>query len=101
MRVILFFDLPTITYADRKAYRLFHKFLINEGFIMMQESVYCKLALNKSVLNGIMKKVRANVPHHGDVQVLTVTEKQFTQIEYLVGQKKKEKEDSEERLIIL
>lgn len=46
MRILLFFDLPNITLEDKKEYRNFRKFLIKEGFFMMQESVYCKLLLN-------------------------------------------------------
>ena len=46
MRILVFFDLPTETSKDRKIYSKFRKFLIKEGFIMMQESVYSKLALN-------------------------------------------------------
>ena len=46
MRVLIFFDLPTETAKDRKIYSKFRKLLINEGFIMLQESVYAKLALN-------------------------------------------------------
>ena len=49
MRVILFFDLPTETLEDKREYRNFRKFLIKKGFLMMQESVYCKLALNQTV----------------------------------------------------
>ena len=41
MRVMVFFDLPVITSANRKDYRDFHKYLIKTGFLMMQESVYC------------------------------------------------------------
>ena len=42
MRMIIFFDLPSVTYADQKEYNKFHKFLIKNGYIMMQESVYTK-----------------------------------------------------------
>ena len=62
MRVMVFFDLPTITEKNRAEYRKFHKFLIQEGFIMMQESVYTKLALNGTVAELIRKKVRKNKP---------------------------------------
>ena len=43
MRVMVFFDLPVITSANRKDYRDFHKYLIKTGFLMMRESVYCRL----------------------------------------------------------
>jgi CRISPR-associated protein Cas2 len=46
VRVIVFFDLPVLTNQQRKHYRWFRRLLIKEGFIMMQESVYCKLVLN-------------------------------------------------------
>ena len=52
MRILVFFDLPTETSKDRKIYSRFRKFLIKEGFIMMQESVYSKLALNNSITNA-------------------------------------------------
>lgn len=101
MRMLVFFDLPTLTYIDQKEYRLFRKFLINDGFIMMQESVYCKLALNNSIMKAEMKRLRDNKPKSGDVEVLIITEKQFASIEYLCGSKQKLKEDSDERLIVL
>lgn len=53
MRMILMFDMPTETVDDRKAYRRFRKFLISEGFIMHQFSVYSKLLLNNTA-NQVM-----------------------------------------------
>ena len=44
MRIIVFFDLPVITAKSRRDYYNFRKYLIKSGFVMMQESVYCKLA---------------------------------------------------------
>ena len=46
MRVLVFFDLPVITGENKRAYRKFRKYLLKNGFLMLQESVYCKLALN-------------------------------------------------------
>ncbi|MDK7119332.1 CRISPR-associated endonuclease Cas2, partial [Streptococcus oralis] len=48
MRMILMFDMPVDTVEERKAYRKFRKFLIDEGFIMHQFSIYSKLLLNNS-----------------------------------------------------
>lgn len=101
MRVIVFFDLPTDTGADRKQYRQFRKFLIKKGFIMMQESVYCKLALNTTVADSIVQAVKANKPETGLVQLLVITEKQFSRIEFIVGKSKNNILDSDERIVIL
>lgn len=68
---------------------------------MMQESVYCKLALNNSIVKAQVKRIRDNKPSAGDVEVLIITEKQFASIEYICGNKQTLKEDSEERLIVL
>ena len=87
MRILVFFDLPTETSKDRKIYARFRKFLIKEGFIMMQESVYCKLTLNNSVTNSIREKINKNKPPKGIVQMLVITEKQFASMEYIVGEK--------------
>lgn len=85
MRVIIFFDLPNTTYEDRKNYSKFRKFLINDGFIMMQESVYSKLALNSISANLIQERIRKNKAPRGIIQVLVITEKQFAGIEYVIG----------------
>lgn len=101
MRIIVFFDLPTITAAHRKSYRDFRKFLITSGFYMMQESVYCRMVHNQSVEQGIKAAIRKNRPTDGLVQVLSVTEKQFQKMEFVTGSKKNNVIDTDERLIIL
>lgn len=101
MRILLFFDLPTDTAKDRRVYSKFRKFLINEGFIMMQESVYTKLALNNSIVNSVKNKIYKNKPPKGIVQMLTITEKQFNSIEYIVGNKESNVLDNTERMIII
>lgn len=53
MRVLVFFDLPVVKSEHRRAYARFRKFLLKNGFMMLQESVYCKLALN-GTYNGLI-----------------------------------------------
>ena len=89
MRVIVFFDLPTLTLEDKKEYQNFRKFLLKRGFAMMQESVYSKLALNTTVAKD------------GLVQMLVITEKQYSKMEYVVGEKGSTIIDSDQRTIIL
>ena len=101
MRVIIFFDLPTETAKDRKIYSNFRKLLINEGFAMLQKSVYAKLALNNSIVNSIKDKIYKNRPTRGIIQMLIITEKQFSEIEYVVGGSNTNVLNDTERLIIL
>lgn len=101
MRIIVFFDLPTETNEDKRAYRHFRKAFIKDGFIMMQESVYTKLMTTPSVENSVKNLIRKNKPEKGIVQTLTVTEKQFSKMEFVVGEYHSDIIDSEERLVIL
>jgi CRISPR-associated protein Cas2 len=84
---MLFYDLPTITSADNKAYREFHSTLVKEGFIREQFSCYSKLVLNRSVLNSYKNFIRNNSPSEGIIQIFELTEKQYANIEYIIGQK--------------
>ncbi|MBT0897600.1 CRISPR-associated endonuclease Cas2, partial [Streptococcus infantarius] len=59
MRMILMFDMPTETVEERKAYRKFRKFLLSEGFIMHQFSVYSKLLLNNSANKAMVDRLQA------------------------------------------
>lgn len=101
MRVIVMFDLPVVTIADKREYTKFRKYLLKSGFLMMQESIYCKLAQNSVAADSIVDNVRKNKPNSGLVQAMKITEKQFSKIEYIVGESSSEVIDSDERLIIL
>lgn len=101
MRVMVFFDLPVQTSAERREYTRFRKHLIRNGFIMVQESVYAKLALNMSAAGAIMEAVRREKPPAGLVQMLVITEKQYTRMEYVVGERHSEIIDTDERTIYL
>ena len=67
--------MPTESLDDKRNYRKFRKFLITSGFLMMKESVYCKLVLNQTVANAVAAQVRKNVPPEGNIQMLIVTER--------------------------
>ena len=108
MRVIVFFDLPVKTAQDRREYARFRKKLVKSGFVMMQGSVYSKLALNMSVAGAIMRNaagicagVRKCKPPAGVVQILTVTEKQYAKMELVVGCNDSNVVATDERLLIL
>lgn len=47
MRLMVMFDLPTDTSQQRKQYRQFRKKLLNEGFIMIQYSVYVRVCTTR------------------------------------------------------
>ncbi|MDH6365211.1 CRISPR-associated protein Cas2 [Enterococcus sp. PF1-24] len=101
MRQLLFFDLPTDTPQDKKEYRRFRKFLLSEGFIMLQFSVYTKLTLNDIQAKTITRRLEQNKPKSGNVVVLKVTEKQFAQMTYLLGEKDIAIANTDQRVVFL
>ncbi len=87
MRLVLFFDLPMTTKQERKIYTHFRKFLIKNGYMMMQFSVYCKIFPNREAAVKHMNVLRKEVPKEGQIRLLMVTEKQYSKIEVIVGGK--------------
>ena len=80
MRMIVIFDLPTETSKDLKEYRKFVKYLINDGYIRIQFSVYSKLCINTDSAKTSAKRLRNNSPEDGDVRYLIITEKQYQNV---------------------
>lgn len=101
MRILVMFDLPVNTGEERREYARFRRYLIKSGFLMMQESIYCKLAQNTVAADTIIENVRKNKAEKGLIQVLKITEKQFSRMEYIVGSASSEVCDSDERLVVL
>lgn len=88
MWVIAMFDLPTDTPASRKAYTRFRKELLDDGFTMMQYSVYqrhCASIENADVHVGRMGE---RLPPAGEVRFLTITDRQFSRIKVFWGKKR-------------
>ncbi|MBA3755335.1 MAG: CRISPR-associated endonuclease Cas2 [Nitrosomonas sp.] len=85
MRLLVFFDLPVVTKIERRAYTVFRRFLINDGYDMIQFSVYGRILNGNNALEKHMKRLINNLPPEGSVKCLSVTEKQFASMKLLVG----------------
>lgn len=101
MRTIIFFDLPNVYSIDKRNYNRFRKYLIKEGFIMLQESVYSKISLNNQQSDALIQRIKKNSPRKGVIQLLTITEKQYSNIQYILGNNDSKIINSEDRLIVL
>jgi CRISPR-associated protein Cas2 len=88
MRIMVFFDLPVTKKEDRKIASKFRKDLVNEGYYMLQFSVYGRLCQN--VENALMhiERLKNFIPNIGSVRCMLVTEKQYNSMIIMVGTKK-------------
>lgn len=92
MRLIVFFDLPVVKKEDRKAYSTFRRFLLNDGYVMIQFSVYSRIVNGTEGAIKHIKRLKNNLPSKGSVRYLQITEKQYAEMKFLVGSAKKQEE---------
>ncbi len=98
MWILVLFDLPTETKADRKAAGLFRKRLIDDGFTMFQFSIYIRHCPSRENAAVHKKRVKKILPKYGKVCMFEVTDKQFEMIELFQGKKEIPKPKSEQQL---
>lgn len=98
MWVIVMFDLPTDTPQDRKQYAEFRKYLLKDGFMMMQFSVYMRHCASDENAQVHAQRIKARLPPDGEVRIVKITDKQFGRIEVFFGQKRKPIERAPEQL---
>lgn len=87
MWILIFFDLPTGTEREKKAYQTFRKKLINDGFSMFQFSIYMRHCLSRENAEVHIKRVKSFLPSYGKVGILCITNKQFENIEVFYRKK--------------
>ena len=87
MWVLVFFDLPTETKKDKRAYQLFRKQLQKDGFTMFQFSVYVRHCASMDNAEVHIKRVKNFLPEYGNVAVMCITDKQFDNIKVFTGSK--------------
>ncbi len=98
MWIFVFFDLPTDTKQDRKRYADFRKKLLNDGFSMFQFSIYLRHCPSRDNAEVHIKRVKTWLPRGGSVGILTVTDKQFSQMELFRGCQVQRKEFAPQQL---
>ena len=100
MRIIVMFDLPVVTEKERKIATRFRKFLVDDGFLMMQFSVYSRICRNNDDLNKHINRLKINAPKTGNIRLLQVTENQYNNMIMFAGEKSMEEEISIENLLV-
>ena len=82
------FDLPTDTKVARQAYARFRKVLLDDGFTMVQYSIYWRHCASLDNADIHMRRMADKVPAKGEVRLLTITDRQFSRIRVFAGRKR-------------
>ena len=86
MRVLVLFDLPSVSKSEKRNYVKFRNLLLDDGFTMMQFSIYTRFCRNKQDADKHIQRVKANAPHDGNIRILCITERQFEEMILVIGE---------------
>ena len=83
--LVALFDLPVITKPERKKASDFRRFLLEEGFIMLQYSVYARACTSADATEKFAERVKKNAPQDGNVRLMFFTDKQWEKTIIIFG----------------
>jgi len=98
MWIMVFFDLPTDTKADRRRATRFRNDLLQDGFEMLQFSVYWRHCASKENAEVHINRVKKALPEYGKVGILCITDKQFGNMQIFFNANSQEKKNIPQQL---
>jgi len=100
MWLFAMFDLPVNSPEARRDYTRFRKAILRQGFTMLQFSVYARFCDSEERADVFRRRLRVQLPPHGEVRFLAVTDCQFGKMEVYYGKKRAETEKPPEQLVL-
>ena len=100
MWLFAMFDLPVDSAAARREYTRFRKSLLAKGFTMLQFSVYARYCPSEEASEVYRGRVHEVLPPHGQVGLLSVTDRQFGKMEVYFGKSRKAVEDPPAQMML-
>jgi CRISPR-associated protein Cas2 len=99
--LFVFFDLPVGTKSERRAASRFRMFLKDDGFIMLQWSVYARICRGEDGAGTHVGRVTANLPRTGHVRALQVTDRQYGRMRLLLGERRESEKAAPIQMLLL
>lgn len=100
MWLMVFFDLPVTTKEARQGATRFRNFLLKDGYVMIQYSVYARVCNGQERVEKHLKRLQAIMPQKGSVRALQVTEMQYGRMKILLGNYKEPEIRGSEQLLL-
>ncbi len=100
MWILVMFDLPTDTKPQRKAAGDFRNFLLDEGFERSQFSIYARFINGKEAFEARVRRIERALPANGDVQILTLTDRQYRDIVHFSDQGRRSARENPSQLVL-
>lgn len=99
--LFVFFDLPVGTKAERRAATRFRNFLKDDGYMMLQFSVYARVCRGEEAVGKHIARVCKSLPASGNIRTLQVTDKQYARMRLLLGEATKNEKTGTAQLVLL
>lgn len=100
MWLFVFFDLPVMEPEERRAATKFRNFLLKDGYMMIQFSVYARICNGQERADKHAQRITDNIPQKGSVRMIQITDKQYERMKILVGTKRNNEKTKAEQLIL-
>ncbi len=101
MWLFVLFDLPVKTKLQRRAATRFRQFLKDDGYMMMQFSVYIRVCRGQDGVDKHLSRVTQNLPSRGSIRALSVTERQYARMSLLLGPPDKNEKTAPRQMVLL
>ena len=99
--LFVFFDLPVGTKTERRAAGRFRMFLKDDGFLMLQYSVYARVCRGEDGSEVHVRRVQGNLPGKGSVRALQVTDRQYARMKLMLGTAPKNEAAASKQMVLL
>jgi CRISPR-associated protein Cas2 len=99
--LFVFFDLPVGTKTQRRNATRFRNFLKDDGFMMLQFSVYARVCRGEDGATKHVARVTRNLPTEGSVRALQVTDRQYGRMHLLLGEATKTESLGSRQMVLL
>ena len=99
--LFVFFDLPVGTKVERRVATRFRKFLLDDGYMMLQWSVYARICRGQEAINKHLSRLQVDLPEKGSIRALQVTDRQYARMKILAGVPSSSEEAAPKQLILL
>jgi CRISPR-associated protein Cas2 len=100
MWIMVIFDLPVLTKSERRAATRFRQFLLDQGFIMSQFSVYLRFCGGRDQADSYARRIERSLPRTGLVQILGFTDKQYENIISFDGRARQPRNKNPEQYVL-
>ena len=100
MWILVLFDLPVVEKKERKDATKFRNFLLDNGFSMVQFSIYTKVLSGTDACQKYYRLIESNLPKAGKVDIITITDKQYENIKSYIGRAKNREKTNPKQLLL-